>query len=41
MLAVGDGIHTANITFIGSYSVSDFRLSGDGAAGSLISFVRP
>ncbi|MEA2741661.1 MAG: large repetitive protein, partial [Acetobacteraceae bacterium] len=41
VLAVGDGIHTANITFIGSYSVSDFRLSGDGAAGSLISFVRP
>jgi hypothetical protein len=41
VLTAGDGSHTANITLIGSYSAADFHLAGDGAAGSLISFVRP
>jgi Bacterial Ig-like domain/FG-GAP-like repeat len=40
VLTASDGLHTANITFVGSYSVLDFQLSSDGAAGSLVAFVR-
>ena len=39
-LTVTDGTHTANIKFIGSYTLSSFQIDGsDGHTGSLIKFV--
>ena len=39
-LTVTDGTHTANIKFIGSYTLNDFQTDGsDGHTGSLIKFV--
>jgi hypothetical protein len=39
-LTVTDGTHTANIKFVGSYTLNDFQIDGsDGHTGSLIKFV--
>ena len=39
-LTATDGTHTANIKFIGSYTLSNFQIGGsDGHTGSLIKFV--
>jgi hypothetical protein len=40
-LTISDGTHTANVTLAGEYDASGFQVSGDGGAGSLITYVSP
>jgi len=36
MLAISDGVRTANLNLVGSYTASDFTISNDGRGGTLL-----